>query len=102
VVVGAGLALLFRQGPSGDRPAEALLRATRRGARSARRSMKRGVRWAAERGVALREGVPARDEISEQLGDYLRSARETIDDTVSHELRDLRRAIRRQRKRLGV
>jgi hypothetical protein len=33
---------------------------------------------------------------------YVGRARETIDDVVESELRDLRRAIRRQRKRLGI
>lgn len=36
------------------------------------------------------------------LADYVGSAREAIDDAVSSELKDLRRSIRRQRKRFGV
>jgi hypothetical protein len=34
--------------------------------------------------------------------DYAGSAREAIDDAVETELKDLRRSIRRQRKRFGV
>ncbi|HXY30364.1 MAG TPA: YtxH domain-containing protein [Gemmatimonadaceae bacterium] len=101
IAVGAGVALLFRRGPSGDRPADALLAATRRGAERARRSFRRGARWAAEHAETLRNGAKA-DDLKDQVGDYMRNARETIDDAVSHELRELRRAIRRRRKRLGV
>jgi hypothetical protein len=42
------------------------------------------------------------EEIGESLGSYLESARETIDDAVARELKSLRKAVRRQRKRLGV
>ena len=42
------------------------------------------------------------EDIGESLGAYLETARETIDDTVSRELKGLRKAVRRQRKRLGV
>jgi hypothetical protein len=36
------------------------------------------------------------------VADYVGTAREAIDDAVESELKDLRRSIRRQRKRLGV
>ncbi len=36
------------------------------------------------------------------VADYVGDAREAIDDAVSLELKDLRRSIRRQRKRFGV
>jgi hypothetical protein len=42
------------------------------------------------------------DEIREHVSDYMGRAREAIDDAVDSELSDLRKAIRRQRKRLGV
>jgi hypothetical protein len=32
----------------------------------------------------------------------VQNARETIDEMVSHELNDLRKGIRRQRKHLGI
>jgi hypothetical protein len=41
-------------------------------------------------------------EYREQIGDYMGRAREAIDDAVASELRDLRRSLRRQRKRLGI
>jgi hypothetical protein len=36
------------------------------------------------------------------VAEYAGSAREAIDDAVESELKDLRRSIRRQRKRFGV
>lgn len=42
------------------------------------------------------------EEITDSLGEYVQTAREVIDDTVTHELNDLRKAIRRHRKRLGI
>jgi hypothetical protein len=42
------------------------------------------------------------DDVGERVRDYLDEARETISDVVEEELDDLRKAIRRQRKRLGV
>jgi len=41
-------------------------------------------------------------DIAESIGDYVKSAREAIDETVSHEMNDLRKAIRRHRKHLGI
>lgn len=112
LAIGAGAALLLRRGPSGDRPiipaARALGRGARwageRGAEGARWAGERsaeGARWAAKRGGKLWDRVP-RDEIVETVGDYFETARRAIDDVVEDELKDLRRAIRRQRKRLGV
>jgi len=43
-----------------------------------------------------------REEIQEKVHDYFESARDTIEDLVQSELQDLRRAIRRQRKKLGL
>ena len=67
-----------------------------------------GARWTARRGSELWERMP-RDEIREHLADYrdnvaeyMGRAREAIDDVVESELKDLRRAVRRQRKRLGI
>jgi hypothetical protein len=40
--------------------------------------------------------------VREELGDALDSARDAVADVVESELRDLRKAIRRQRKRLGI
>lgn len=42
------------------------------------------------------------EEVGEQIGSYLEAARQTIDDAVAREVKSLRKAVRRQRKRLGV
>lgn len=61
----------------------------------------RGASWARDTGSDLWERVP-RDEIRDHVRDYLGKAQEAIDDVVETELHDLRRALRRQRKRLGI
>jgi hypothetical protein len=94
--IGAGTTLLFRRGPSGRRPVGPAWRAAKSGAHFA----KRGARYAWDRGVEAWDRVP-RDEIAGKVHDYFESARDTIDSVVESELKDLRRAIRRQRKKLG-
>lgn len=118
VVVGAGATLLLRSGPRrslmkaagrGARYAGALGVAgahwaaphVERGARWAGKRAARGAHWAAERGEELWDRIPV-EEAREQVGEYLESARDAIASTVESELRDLRRSIRRQRKKLGV
>ena len=115
--------MLFRRGPRGSRPIVPLLKAAGKGARMAGMAgmagahwaaphVGRGARWAgqraasgagwvADRGSDLWDRVPVED-IQEQVGDYLESARNAIAETVESELQDLRKAIRRQRKKLGV
>jgi hypothetical protein len=61
----------------------------------------RGASWARDAGSDLWERVP-REEIRENVSDYMGEARSAIDHAVASELQSLRRAIRRQRKRLGV
>ena len=73
------------------------LRLARRGALLAGR----GARFAWDRGVDAWERVP-REEIEEHVRDYFESAKETIDDLVHSELKGLRRAIRRQREKIGI
>ena len=65
------------------------------------RAGRRGAKWAASGSEKIMDLVPV-EEIADSIGDYVKSAREAIDDTVSHELNDLRKAIRRHRKHLGV
>ena len=74
--------------------------ATWAGRHAARLGM-RGARWAAERGEDAWDAIPRR-EIREHVSDYLGRARDAIDDAVDSELHDLRRALKRQRKRLGI
>jgi hypothetical protein len=62
---------------------------------------RRGARWAAKRGGELWDRVPV-DDMREEIGDAVDAAREAVADVVETELKDLRKAIRRQRKRLGV
>jgi len=68
---------------------------------AAGRAGRRGVKWAARRGEDLLEQIPV-EEITDSIGEYVQTAREAIDDTVTHEMNDLRKAIRRHRKRLGI
>ena|SRR5690348_16636391 len=105
VAVGVGTTLLIRRGPSGGRPVSPMLRGAARGAKwaglGAARLGARGASWARDAGTELWERIP-RDEIRDHVRDYLGKAQETIDDVVEKELHDLRRALRRQRKRLGI
>ena len=104
-MIGAGAALLLRRGPTGRRPISPVARAAGGAAVSAARwagkGGRRGARWAAKRGEELWDRVPV-DAVREEIGDAVDSAREAVASVVESELRDLRKAIRRQRKRLGV
>jgi hypothetical protein len=65
------------------------------------RSAKRGARRSAALGAAALDTLPGR-EAAGAVREYLETARGAIDRAVDEELRDLRRAVRRQRKRIGV
>jgi hypothetical protein len=97
LAIGAGTTLLLRRGPGGHRPIGPAWRMARKGASAAGR----GARYAWDRGVDAWDRLP-REEIEEKMHDYFESARDTIDDFVHTELKDLQRAIRRQRKKLGI
>src|ERR687887_819249 len=105
VAIGVGTTLLVRRGPSGRRPMSPILRGAALGAKwagvNAARLGARGASWARDAGEELWDRIP-REEIRDHVRDYLGRARETIDDAVESELHDLRRALRRQRKRLGI
>lgn len=73
----------------------------RRGARAGARVAGRGARLAWDRGVDLWDRIP-REEIEERLRDYVDSARDSIEEAVASELKDLRKAIRRRRRKLGL
>jgi hypothetical protein len=122
-VVGAGITLLFRRGPSGRRPIRPALELAGRGARVGGTAGLAGAKWAggraaegarwaapyAERGWRtareksgeMIDRIPF-DEMTEQVRDYVDHAREAINDVVSDELKDLRKAVRRQRKKIGI
>lgn len=112
VTVGVGVTLLLRRGPAGRRPLVMGMELAGRGARvagmagmtgarvagraaakNARRGWSRGMEWAEE--------LPL-DDVGEQLREYFDAAKGAIEDTVSGELQDLRKSIRRHRRRLGV
>lgn len=101
VAIGAGTTLLLRRGPSGRRPLTPAWRVARRGARVGARMAGRGARMAWDRGVDLWERIP-REEIEERLRDYFDSARDSIEEAVASEVKDLRKAIRRRRRKLGL
>lgn len=93
--------MLVRRGPQGRSPVRSAARAAGRGAARAGQYGAQGAKKVRRRGEELLESLPFED-IGESLGDYLASARETIDDAVSRELKGLRKSVRRQRKRFGV
>jgi gas vesicle protein len=73
----------------------------REGARWARKRTARGLRAARERGAGLIEDLPL-DDVTDSVREYVDSAREAINDVVREEMSDLRKAVRRQRKRIGI
>lgn len=105
MTIGAGLTFMLRRGPSGRSPMRPVVEGVGRGAvwagRNAAKAGMAGARWSQKRGAEAWDRIP-RDEIREHVSDYTGRAREAIDDVVESELKDLRRAIRRQRKRLGI
>lgn len=101
LAVGAGIALVARERTRRRRPVARFERLARRGVKEARRLRDRGMRWASDQGDAIRDSVPV-SEVGDSVAEYLETARRTIDDAVAREIRDLRKAIRRERKRLGV
>lgn len=112
VAVGAGITYMLRRGPSGRRPVSPVMMGMGRGAtwagKNAMRAGRSGGRLAAKYGAEMWDRVP-REEIREtvadyrdNVADYLGRAKDAIDDVVESELKDLRRAVRRQRKRLGI
>ena len=112
MTIGAGLTFMLRRGPSGRRPMSPVMMGMGRGAKwagnKAARAGRVGASWTAKRGGELWDRIP-RDEIRDHMSDYrdhmaeyMGRARNAIDDVVESELKDLKRAVRRQRKRLGI
>lgn len=73
----------------------------RDGARWAGERSARGYRAARERGEELVDAIPVED-IADSVREYVDGAREAINDVVRSEMNDLRKAVRRQRKRIGI
>src|SRR5258708_2863997 len=99
--IGATATLLLRRGPSGERPMSPLMRGAGRAGRVAYKAGRRGAAWARETGGELADHIPM-DRIERDVRDTVGTARERIDGFVQHELRDLRRALRRQRRKMGI
>ena len=99
--IGATATLLMRRGPSGERPVNPMLRGAGRAGKSALRAGAAGAVWAREHGGELIDRIPV-DRIEHDVRETVGAARDRIDGLVQHELRDLRRALRTQRKRFGI
>lgn len=100
----AGMAGMGGARWAGDRGLEGARWAGERameGARWAAPRARRGFQAAVERGEDLVDRIPV-DDMVEQVRDYVDSARGAINDVVKDELNDLRKAVRRQRKRIGI
>jgi hypothetical protein len=99
--IGATATLLLRRGPSGQRPVQPVLRGAKWAGGHALRAGAAGAGWAREQGGELIERIPV-DRIEHDVRETVTEARDRIDGFVRSELKDLRRALRQQRKRLGV
>ncbi len=100
----AGVAGLAGARWAGDRAspgARWLAEHGRESAKWARKRGERGYRAAMDRGEELVDSIPFEDA-AESVREYADSAREAINDAVRDELSDLRKAVRRQRKRIGI
>jgi gas vesicle protein len=89
---------------AGDRAAPGARWAAERGREGARWAGERSARGysaARERGEELIDAVPM-EEIADSVREYVDGAREAINDVVRSEMTDLRKSIRRQRKRIGI
>ena len=112
VAIGVSATLLLRRGPRGSRPVVPIMRAAGRGALWAGRHGLEGARWgggqamraaewARDRGGDLWDRVPV-EQARERVSEYLEDARDAIADAVESEVDDLRKAVRKQRKKLGI
>lgn len=68
---------------------------------AAGRAGRRGAKWIGKRSRNVR-GAALDNVTTRAVSGFLRSARDRIDDAVESELRDLRKSLRRQRRRLGI
>jgi hypothetical protein len=93
--LGAGIALLVG-GVAWRQPPRSGLGHVVHGVKQTGRELRDG---AAKRG---RRAASLGGVVGESVRDYAERARAAIDEAVDHELRDLRRLARRQRKHLGL
>jgi len=100
----AGLAGLEGARWAGDRAAPGarwVADQGREGEKWASKRTARGYRAARDRGAELIDDLPL-DDVADSVREYVDSAREAINDVVREEMTDLRKAVRRQRKRIGI
>ena len=71
------------------------------GARWAGKRGGKAYRAARERGAEMIDDLPL-DDVADSVREYVDTAREAINDVVREEMSDLRKAVRRQRKRIGI
>ena len=89
---------------AGERAAPGARWAAERGVEGARWAGKRtakGYRIARDRGAEVIDDLPL-DDVADSVREYVDSAREAINNVVREEMSDLRKAVRRQRKRIGI
>lgn len=73
----------------------------RDGAKWAGKRTAHGYRVARDRGAEMIDDLPL-DDVADSVREYVDTAREAINDVVREEMSDLRKAVRRQRKRIGI
>ncbi len=108
ITAGIAIALMMRpkRHPLQTRALKARKRVMRAGehgmdrARDLQKMAMKRARKGINRGMHFLEDLPI-DDIGDQLQDYLDSAKEAIEDTITGELHDLQKTIRRRRKRMG-
>ncbi|HEX6574175.1 MAG TPA: hypothetical protein VF042_04320 [Gemmatimonadaceae bacterium] len=89
---------------AGDRAAPGARWMAERGAEGAKwagKQSRRGYKAARARGEDLVDAIPVED-IADSVREYVDGAKEAINDVVRSEMNDLRKAVRRQRKRIGI
>ena len=99
--IGATATLLLSRGPSGERGMSPIVRGAGKAGRAAWKAGALGAEWAKDQGGELVDRIPV-DKIEHDVRETVGSARDRIDGFVSDEIRRLRRALRQQRKRMGV
>ena len=96
-----GSTLLFSKGENGRRPISPVLGGVARGAKWAGRGIRSGAERVREEGGELLDRIPV-ERMEHALSESFSEAQERIDEAVRSEVHALRKAIRRQRQRLGL
>ncbi|MDB4905786.1 MAG: hypothetical protein JWO05_570 [Gemmatimonadetes bacterium] len=101
MAIGVGTTLLFAKGENGRRPISPLLSGVGRGAKWAGRGIRHGAGRVREEGGELLDRIPI-ERMEHALSETFSEAQERVDEAVRGEVHALRKAIRRQRQRLGL